>query len=66
MKDQTEHRNLDDILDKVATREIIGALKRAHGHRTLAAQMLGITRSMLYRKMDALGIDPRKVLAGTK
>ncbi len=65
MKDQSKHRALDDILKEVATREIIGALQRAHGHRTLAAKMLGMTRSKFYRRMNALGIDPRKAHAGT-
>lgn len=61
MDEHNEQRPLDEILDGVATREIIGALRRANGRRSLAAQMLGITRSKFYRKMEALKIDPRKV-----
>ncbi len=50
---------LDRILTTVEKREILAALRRANGQRTLAARLLGISRSRLYRRMDALGIDPR-------
>jgi PAS domain S-box-containing protein len=50
--------SLDDILNGIEKREIVGALHRANGQRTLAARMLGISRSRLYRRMEALGIDP--------
>ncbi len=50
---------LDRILTTVEKREILGALKRANGQRTLAARILGISRSRLYRRMEALEIDPR-------
>lgn len=50
--------SLDDILNGIEKREIVGALNRAKGQRTLAARMLGISRSRLYRRMEALGIDP--------
>jgi len=52
------HRSLDDILTSIERREILAALHRAHGQRTLAAKALGISRSRLYRRMEALGIDP--------
>jgi len=55
---------LDQILTTIEKREILGALQRAHGQRTLAARMLGISRSRLYRRMEALGIDPRAVESG--
>lgn len=51
---------LDRILTGIEKREIVAALKRANGQRTLAARMLGISRSRLYRRMEALGIDPRE------
>jgi PAS domain S-box-containing protein len=51
---------LDRILTAIEGREIISALKRAKGQRTLAARTLGISRSRLYRRMEALGIDPRE------
>ena len=52
---------LDQILTTIEKREILAALKRANGQRTLAARMLGISRSRLYRRMEALGIDPREI-----
>ncbi len=50
---------LDRILTTIERREILAALKRANGQRTLAARLLGISRSRLYRRMEALDIDPR-------
>ena len=51
---------LDRILTAIERREILSSLQRAKGQRTLAARMLGISRSRLYRRMEALGIDPRE------
>ena len=33
------------------------ALQAAHGQRNRAAQLMGISRSRLYRRMEALGVD---------
>lgn len=52
---------LDRILTTIEKREILAALKRANGQRTLAARLLGISRSRLYRRMEALDIDPREI-----
>jgi DNA-binding NtrC family response regulator len=52
--------SLDQTLMHIERREIVAALKKANGQRTLAAQLLGISRSRLYRRMEALGIDPRE------
>ncbi len=52
---------LDRILTTIERREIVNALSRANGQRTLAARLLGISRSRLYRRMEALGIDPRNL-----
>ncbi|MBI4718894.1 MAG: hypothetical protein HY763_13900 [Planctomycetes bacterium] len=49
---------LDQVLASVEKREILTALRRADGRRTEAARLLGISRSRLYRRMDALGINP--------
>ncbi|UCE58788.1 MAG: hypothetical protein JSU63_15245 [Phycisphaerales bacterium] len=54
-------RSLDEILSTIERREILGALRRANGQRTQAARLLGISRSRLYRRMEALGIDPRNL-----
>lgn len=48
--------SLDHTLSNVERKEILKALERAEGRRTLAARILGISRSRLYRRMDALGI----------
>lgn len=50
-------RPLDEVLTKIERREIVAALTKACGNRTLAANLLGISRSRLYRRMEALGID---------
>ncbi len=54
-------KSLDEILISIETREIVGALKQVQGQRTQAAKLLGISRSRLYRRMEALGIDPRLI-----
>ena len=56
--------SLDRILTTIEKREILNALNRANGQRTLAARLLGISRSRLYRRMEALGIDPRNLGPG--
>lgn len=61
---QAGNRPLDDVLSSIERREIVAALRRANGQRTLAAQLLRISRSRLYRRMEALGIDPRKLGPG--
>lgn len=53
---------LDCVLADVERREILTALRSAHGQRTRAARGLGISRSRLYRRMEALGINPRSDL----
>lgn len=63
---QAGDRPLDDILNSIEKREILTALRRANGQRTLAAQLLRISRSRLYRRMEALGIDPRKLGPGSE
>lgn len=52
---------LDRMLTSLEKKEILAALERAQGQRTRAARLLGISRSRLYRRMEALGIDPRRV-----
>jgi len=55
--DAAARPSLDEILTGLEKREILAALQRANGRRTLAAKFLRISRSRLYRRMDALGIE---------
>ncbi|HSW46756.1 MAG TPA: sigma 54-interacting transcriptional regulator [Phycisphaerae bacterium] len=54
----SEAVSLDDLLADSERWAILSALRQAGGGRSLAARTLGISRSRLYRRMDALGIDP--------
>jgi transcriptional regulator with PAS, ATPase and Fis domain len=53
---------LDEILATVERRALLAALRRAGGQRSRAARAMGISRSRLYRRMEALGIRPREAL----
>jgi hypothetical protein len=54
---------LDTLLEQVERRLIGRALKQSGNNKTEAAQLLGIWRQRLLRRMEALGIDDRD--AGT-
>ena len=56
------NQSLDEVLAVVEKRAILSALRRANGQRTMAARLLGISRSRLYRRMEALGIDPGELV----
>lgn len=49
---------LDERLADIERRTILTAIRQAGGRRNLAARLMGISRSRLYRRMEALGIDP--------
>lgn len=53
--------NLDDAMQRIERDVIIRSLRAAGGHRNQAARLLGISRSRLYRRMEALRIDPNEV-----
>jgi PAS domain S-box-containing protein len=55
-----ESISLDEILADTERRAILTSLRRAHGQRSRAAQMMGISRSRLYRRMEALGIASKR------
>jgi DNA-binding NtrC family response regulator len=57
-------RSLDEYLSGIERGEIHSALERARGSRTLAARFLGISRSRLYRRMIALGIESNEPKTG--
>lgn len=50
--------DLDQALAKVERDLILRALKAADGQRNKAAEIMKISRSRLYRRMEALGIHP--------
>lgn len=50
---------LDQLLEQVEREAIERALAECHGNKARAAELLGITRPRLYRRMELLGIvDP--------
>lgn len=50
---------LDDVLVRVERKLIEMALRRARGNKSQAADLLGISRPRLYRRMELLGlVDP--------
>jgi transcriptional regulator with PAS, ATPase and Fis domain len=50
--------NLDEVLTAVEKRLIAMALRRANGNQTEAAALLGVFRTRLGRRIEALGIGP--------
>jgi DNA-binding NtrC family response regulator len=52
-----EEPSLDNVLEQVERRLIELALKRAGGNQSKAADMLGVWRPRLIRRIKALGID---------
>jgi transcriptional regulator with PAS, ATPase and Fis domain len=51
-------RSLQEILTAVESREIRRALAAADGDTAAAAEVLGIARSSLYRRIKDLGLEP--------
>ena len=45
-------------LERVELRVILDALKQARGNKVLAARIVGVSRSTLYRKLNSYRIDP--------
>ncbi len=61
---QAGNRPLDEVLESIERREILAALRLANNQRTLAARLLRISRSRLYRRMEALGIGSQPTVVG--
>ena len=55
-----ESLSLDPILARVEREAIRRALRAANWQRNKAARLMDISRSRLYRRMEALGIDPNE------
>ena len=49
--------SLSDLVERVETSEILRALRASDGNKTRAAQMLGISRFTLQRKLDKYSIE---------
>lgn len=54
-----EDASLEDKLEEIEKRAIKEALKKAKGHKTKAAEMLGMNRSTMYYRMKKYGIKIR-------
>ena len=52
-------------LAELEKQAIIGALKQLHGDKLLAAKMLGIGKTTLYRKLKEYGITDRWTMAAS-
>lgn len=52
-------RILKDVITAVETREIVAALKQERGFISKAARLLGVSRSRIYRRLEALGLDAK-------
>jgi transcriptional regulator with PAS, ATPase and Fis domain len=48
---------LDEVLERVEMRMIESALRKAKGDQTAAAEILGVYRSRLFRRIKAFGLD---------
>ena len=51
-------RNLEQLLDDLEKAEIDNALRVTEGNRTKAAQLLGLNRRSLFRRMQKYGYAP--------
>lgn len=54
--DEAAKADAVDTLDNTERQAIVKALRQSDGNISTAAQMLGITRQSLYRRMEKLGI----------
>jgi len=52
--------SLEQALQQFERRHIVQALQQAHANKSRAAQLLGINRGRLYRRMQALKIEDRE------
>ena len=52
-----EPETLTSLYEKVDREVVLGALEKAHGNKSQAAEMLNISRKTLYAKMKKLNID---------
>ncbi len=55
--EESGFHDLGELVESIESREIRKAMRRADGNKTKAAELLGISRFALQRKMDKYGID---------
>ncbi|MEW5792387.1 MAG: helix-turn-helix domain-containing protein [Pseudomonadota bacterium] len=58
--DSTPHNLYALVLEEVERPLLLEVLQRCKGHRSLAAQWLGINRNTLRKKLQTLGLDERQ------
>lgn len=56
IRSQTPRRKLS-LIEQVELETMTTALSRARGNKTQAAELMGISRATLYRKIRSFGID---------
>jgi transcriptional regulator with GAF, ATPase, and Fis domain len=54
---ESSFHDLNELVESIETREITKALRRARGNKTKAAELLGITRFALQRKLEKYQIN---------
>lgn len=54
--EESSFHDLNQLVETIESREILKALRRTDGNKTKAADLLGISRFTLQRKLDKYGI----------
>ena len=55
--DHTAQGKASGSLEELERAAILDALQRTHGHKTLAAELLGLTRFQLHTRLKRYGIE---------
>jgi serine/threonine-protein kinase PknK len=58
---ESSFHDLNELVESIESREITKALRRAQGNKTKAAELLGITRFALQRKLEKYKIDEESI-----
>ncbi len=54
--EESGFHDLNELVEAIESREIQKAMRKSHGNKTRAAELLGISRFALQRKMDKYGL----------
>lgn len=57
--DSTQSHDIDHFAKVLTAQDIVAALSKCNGNKTVAADILGMSRSTLWRKMKELGISSK-------